>query len=258
MKVLQAQKERVSFADVYNPYFSRKRKTQIGALLDRDFSTDLLCILFYLVSLLMGRLRINRVGRFLDLVTDSNRILMKSSKRPFFRVYDGYWQDEEVISPTICQVRDWLVAQVPTDVFQKLKSYLEDAVCVHIRRGDYLASGSIHAVLSPEYYSLAISRIMAQPKKGLLSKIVVISESVSDGDLGLSKLGLPVHRPLGIIAPPEINDLCLVMLSSAVVCANSTFSWWGSLLNERGGIIIYPREWFLGGSGLGRKGWLAL
>lgn len=43
----------------------------------------------------------------------------------------------------------------------------------------------------------------------------------------------------------EINDLTLISLHDNVVCSNSSFSWWGTLLGKKKDKIIVPSKWLL-------------
>jgi hypothetical protein len=43
----------------------------------------------------------------------------------------------------------------------------------------------------------------------------------------------------------ELNDLTLLSLHDRIVCSNSTFSWWASLLGAKKELIIVPDKWLL-------------
>ena len=39
-------------------------------------------------------------------------------------------------------------------------------------------------------------------------------------------------------------DFCLLTLYKYIIIPNSTFSWWGSWLNNNNPIVIAPNQWF--------------
>lgn len=43
----------------------------------------------------------------------------------------------------------------------------------------------------------------------------------------------------------ELNDLTLISQHDNVVCSNSSFSWWGSFLGKKKGLIYVPDKWLL-------------
>lgn len=112
-----------------------------------------------------------------------------------------------------------------------------DSSLIHIRGGDFHSMANTIGVLSADYFERSLGRFNPRP-----SKIFVISDESSD--LIAKKLGnkfdyqyLPTEdiHPLGIIS--------LISSFERIVVSNSTLSWWGAKLQEKGEIVA-PTKWF--------------
>lgn len=112
-----------------------------------------------------------------------------------------------------------------------------NAVCVHVRRGDYLkAEPNSHWILGPDYYIAAIQALQA--KVGRPCQWLVLSD-----DPEWCKLQ-PWLRLLKIVdEPDEVASLLLMSLcKGGTILANSSFSWWGAQM--AGGPAVYPSKWY--------------
>ena len=117
-------------------------------------------------------------------------------------------------------------------------------MAVHLRRGDYSSQSnynSFFGTLSSEYYERAINEIK---NKVIDPKFFVFSDDISWCKQNLKFLsdvefvahGTSVHAS---------EDLILMALCRHQIIANSTFSWWGALLNSnKNKIVIAPSKWF--------------
>jgi hypothetical protein len=129
------------------------------------------------------------------------------------------------------------------DTAQKL-SELNDWVCVHVRRGNYV--GIPHLGLAgADYYERSLKCLDAMIGE---RDLVVFSD---DLDVGIATLGPARERiALALGDPPgtrPIEVLNLMAMSSHIVMANSTFSWWAAWMGrDEGRVVICPRPWFDG------------
>lgn len=120
----------------------------------------------------------------------------------------------------------------------------ENAVSIHIRRGDYVNNAqvnSVHGVCSIEYY---------------LEAVKLITERVSDpffyvfsDDIDWVKENLFLeHKTVFVSHNTGTNsyqDMELMSYCKHNIIANSSFSWWGAWLNENPGkTVIAPQKWF--------------
>lgn len=104
-------------------------------------------------------------------------------------------------------------------------------VAVHIRRGDYLQFANIHLVCGTDYFTHNISKFPD-------SKINIFTDSPEQvreefGD------GLKI-----VHSDSELKDLTMMSQHDNIICSNSSFSWWASLLGKEKKKIIVPKIWF--------------
>ncbi|WP_026506855.1 alpha-1,2-fucosyltransferase [Butyrivibrio sp. MC2013] len=162
---------------------------------------------------------------------------------------DGFFQSEkyfegedirESLKTEILGRRDDIIALSDPDL---LKAVCDPAaVSVHIRRGDYLWPGvakTYGGICTESYYDKAME-IMAgridkpryiffsndidwcRERYGSLDGVVFVSESGENRDL---------------------KEFFLMSLCRNHIIANSSYSWWGAYLGERGGVTLAPHKW---------------
>lgn len=160
---------------------------------------------------------------------------------------DGYWQSEKYFIDVADDLRkEFCVAAEPTGdnrlMLQRIGS--ADAVCLHIRRGDYVKNqhtNSVHGTASLEYYYTAIQHIQSiHPRLELF---------VFSDDVGWVRENLHTTVPTTFVdhngPDSDYEDLRLMSSCKHHIMANSTFSWWAAWLGERPGqIAIAPKKWF--------------
>lgn len=106
----------------------------------------------------------------------------------------------------------------------------EDAICIHVRRGDYVNSRH-HFCLKAEYYFKAMDLI-----KG--------SYYVFSDDIPYCK-ELFKDKNVNFVEGKDVfEDFYLMRQCKKFIIANSSFSWWAAWLS--GGETIAPKEWFVG------------
>ncbi|SLN51928.1 Glycosyl transferase family 11 [Roseovarius gaetbuli] len=157
----------------------------------------------------------------------------------------GYWQSERYFAPIATQLRDDLVMTSPlTGANAEMAARIKAAklpVSVHVRRGDYLATGS-YAACTSAYYRQAIERL--ERDLGHPPACFIFSN-----DPGWARANLDLGQDQVVV---DINDeegghfdLALMSRCAHHVIANSTFSWWGGWLNPSAEKrVIAPQNWF--------------
>lgn len=122
----------------------------------------------------------------------------------------------------------------------KMKS--ENAVAIHVRRGDYSKLADTYGLLSADYYKHAVDAISGHLPNSIFW---VFSDDPEVARLLLADI-LPKNTVW--VIPPSDHDAAETMLlmsnASGNVIANSTFSWWGAALNSSGGPVVAPSKWF--------------
>jgi len=107
----------------------------------------------------------------------------------------------------------------------------KEHVIIHARRGDYLTKQAFHKNLDHTYYNAAIEHMLKTVPN---PKFILISD---DPHYWKGEFENAI-----LFNESDIITLWLMMNSSNLIIANSTFSWWGAYLS--GGNVVAPKEWF--------------
>jgi hypothetical protein len=109
-------------------------------------------------------------------------------------------------------------------------------VSIHVRRGDYLKIQDAFVLSDLKYYTNALEQI------GKDSFCIIFTDDKKWCAENFK------HIPNIIMNNNEEIDLCLMSLCDDNIICNSSFSWWGSWLNENlNKKIIAPSKWFNNG-----------
>ena len=148
----------------------------------------------------------------------------------------GYWQQKEYYINILPILRKEFCVkeELYTEAFLKLREDIinSNSISVHIRRGDLLINGRDYA--QPlNYYNEAL-HIMKSLKSDC--KVFVFSD-----DLPWCRENF---KDVTFVSLVEYLDFELMKLCKHQIIANSTFSWWASLLNDNPTkTIIAPVKW---------------
>lgn len=124
----------------------------------------------------------------------------------------------------------------------KLNIEQNEAISIHIRRGDYV----IHSNSFPPVNTDYISKALALLQQSGIDRIMVFSDDISWCREFLPNL---FDKKVFIFSEgkTEFEDLSLMASCSHHIIANSTFSWWGAWLGHNPNkIVISPSadNWF--------------
>lgn len=112
-------------------------------------------------------------------------------------------------------------------------SFMENPnVAVHIRRGDYMRHPDKHLVCGTDYFRRNIEKFPNHQINVFTDSPEYVQKELEGMDVNIINGG------------SEINDLYLMSLHDNIICSNSTFSWWASLLKNKKEKIIVPKVWF--------------
>ena len=115
-----------------------------------------------------------------------------------------------------------------------VEDFLDNSIALHIRRGDFLINSGNHFNQSLDYYADALS--LFEPGR----QVIIFSDDpkwcmrqhlFSDDSFIISNETDPYH------------DLYMMTQCGDFIIANSSFSWWGAWLANRGKVIA-PKTWF--------------
>lgn len=119
-----------------------------------------------------------------------------------------------------------------------------EAVCVHIRRGDFLNShyAETFAICDFEYYKNAMEYIKEKTNNPVFyifsntsSDIAWIKNNYDFTDYNVNYIDLN---------NPDFEELRLMYSCRHFIISNSTFSWWAQYLgNYEGKIVVAPSRW---------------
>jgi hypothetical protein len=117
-----------------------------------------------------------------------------------------------------------------------------DSVAVHVRRGDYVASGvNGFGALPLSYYETAVRELTREVKE---PRLYVFSDDPEWARAHL-RLGHPTTVISRDVEQSACEDLWLMSRCRHHVIANSSFSWWGAWLGQGPGQIVYaPRRYY--------------
>jgi hypothetical protein len=158
---------------------------------------------------------------------------------------NGYWQSSRYFADAADVIRRELTlphAPNAANAQWLMRILGANAVCVHVRRGDYLMVDHLgqHGVCSADYYADAM-RLVAERTGD--PQFFVFSD-----DLAWSRRHIPGANVSFVDANPADaahDELKLMAACRHHVIANSSLSWWGAWLarHERQ-IVIGPDPWF--------------
>lgn len=167
--------------------------------------------------------------------------------KPGTRLF-GYFQSWRYFEDIAAELRADLLERTPRTSWgiaeQALLAGLGGWTAVHIRRGDYTkpANADHHGLLDTTYYRRAIEQALMHNQH---SALVVFSDEPAEAERLLEGVGSRMH----FISPPDdshaMESLALMSEASAVVMANSSFSWWGAWLADPARTLaVAPQPWF--------------
>jgi len=182
-----------------------------------------------------------------------NKDLFKIDKTENCSLY-GFFQTEKYFKHIEKQIRkDFTFKDEIKDECDDLIKQFTNPIALHIRRGDFIWNNKNHPPLSLDYYKSALELFDSDREVIIFSddtEWCKEQELFADDRFAVAEGG------------DQFYDLCLMSMCDDFIIANSTFSWWGAWLGNRGKVIA-PKNWF--GETLGHdtkdlycKGWTVL
>ena len=161
---------------------------------------------------------------------------------------EGYWQSERYFREIRSQLLEEFTLHEPLPhSCAKLIDEISvcDAICVHVRRGDYLSNpiaAKTHGTCKVDYYYAGVDELcqgLARPHCFVFSD-----------DPAWVRASLAFDCPITVVdvnGPDDAHfDLMLMAACRHFLIANSSLSWWGAWLGSQAGTkVIAPASWFL-------------
>jgi hypothetical protein len=152
-------------------------------------------------------------------------------------VLDGYFQYLPAIRDVIPMVVSDILSALCHRMIAMCMKYriasANDAVFLHVRRGDYVPLTHLFGGVGEKYYTDAL-------RENLYGKRFLV---ISDDPEWCR--GQPWLNAYEIVDEPDELDSLALMASckGGAIIANSTFSWWGAHLSGTRR-VFYPSKWF--------------
>lgn len=159
-------------------------------------------------------------------------------------IVQGYFQAARYFADNQALIKHELrVSKPPSPENARLIHELEgcESVCVHFRRGDYLALKSFN-VCGHEYYSRAMKYIAGRVKSPVFYFFSNTHEDICWLRKNYSFPGFEIKYV--DLDNPDYEELRLMYSCKNFIIANSSLSWWGSYLCvHESKIICAPSFW---------------
>ena len=196
-----------------------------------------------------------RVRRKLNLLSQGVQVFSENSFRYDAEIeavsapviLDGYFQSERYFSsirPLISE--EFSLKQEAKSATAEMLALIRasDAICVHIRRGDYItnsAANAYHGTCALDYYRDGLAQVSA----GLRNPRCFV---FSDDPLWVRE-NFKASMPMTLVdihgTQEAHEDLRLMRECRHFVIANSSLSWWGAWLSAKEGKrVVAPKVWF--------------
>lgn len=158
--------------------------------------------------------------------------------------YEGIWESVKYYIPIRETIQHVFSHGVPNEINAQYIKDMEacNSVAIHIRRGDYIYAPEFNNICDLDYYKRGIAEILSDGNKHTFY--------VFSNDMEWCKENIvPLVKNNKVIMVSENKgsnscwDMFLMTHCKDLIIANSSFSWWGAFLNNRGGRVIAPNKW---------------
>ena len=147
----------------------------------------------------------------------------------------GFFQTEKYFKHIEDQVReDFSFKDEIRKTCEDIIKQFDNPISLHVRRGDFIHNSSRHPVLHSNYYKKALEMFDDDRQVIIFTNDVEWCkkhELFSSDRFAVAEGG------------DQFYDMCLMTMCSDFITANSSFSWWGAWLANRGKVVC-PSGWF--------------
>ena len=159
-----------------------------------------------------------------------------SSSREVDYTLHGFFQTEKYFKHCARELREQFLfkEQIVNECNDIIEECFDNPIALHIRRGDFLINSDNHYNQSLDYYEKSLSKFDSK------RQVVIFSD---DPQWCVEQKLFESDRFIVSSGNDPYIDLYLMTQCSDFIIANSTFSWWGAWLANRGKVIA-PKKWF--------------
>ncbi len=155
---------------------------------------------------------------------------------------DGYWQTKKYFEDVFQEVIEEIDFEKNLDEEnRRIANEMSncDSISIHMRFGDYVGNNLYSGICTPDYYKKAIEYIKNQisnPKFYVITDDEMAAGAILDGE---EYEILSNNR-----GSDSYKDIYLISSCKHHIMANSSFSWWGVMIDRKdNGLVITPNKW---------------
>jgi hypothetical protein len=157
---------------------------------------------------------------------------------------NGYWQSEKYFA-AITEIiqKDFTLKLSLCAQIQQLQHKIENcnAVCLHVRRGDFVKNG-MHGTLGMEYYGKAA---LMMEQKTTNPVFYIFSDDINWCRDNIQLTGKVIFVGDEFAGEKSAGHFVLMKACHHFIIPNSSFGWWAAWLgNYPGKIVTAPNTWF--------------
>jgi hypothetical protein len=128
-------------------------------------------------------------------------------------------------------------------------NFLNNAISMHFRIGDYKHIQHVHPIMTKEYYERCLSYIQSVDSNTKFTVIYFCEDTDLDDVLEkITYLSIKFPNYNFVRGEKNLEDWQQMLLMSCCrhnIIPNSSFSWWGAYFNSSlDKIVCYPSIWF--------------
>ena len=147
----------------------------------------------------------------------------------------GFFQTEKYFKHCEDDIReDFTFKDEIVESCKEIIEQFDNPISLHVRRGDFIHNSGNHPVLTTNYYKEALGHFDDD------RQVIIFTNDVE----WCKKQPLFESDRFAVAeGGNQFYDMCLMSMCSDFITANSSFSWWGAWLGNRGKVIC-PSGWF--------------
>lgn len=148
----------------------------------------------------------------------------------------GFYQSEKYFKNREKEVREHFTFKkhIINECSDIIEDVFDDPICLHIRRGDFLINSANHHNQTLDYYEAALKKFEHN------RQVIIFSD---DPDWCKEQKIFSSNKFIVSEGNSQFHDLYLMSQCDDFIIANSSFSWWGAWLANKGRVIA-PKQWF--------------
>lgn len=157
--------------------------------------------------------------------------------------YEGYWQSVKFSEVALEKLKHEFDHPIPNTYNNEMIDLIQlcNSVGIHIRRGDYVTNKGFGGICDLDYYKRAIEKVGTDGKE-----FFIFSNDINwcRGNILPLLNGATVHFVTENKGKNSHWDMFLMSYCKSLIIANSSFSWWGAVLNRNeNAVIVAPQKW---------------